>query len=438
MTVPLIAQTAGDAGITIRLAHADGLDRRAGAARCRCGRLRRRSRPAWWSTSARTAPACASTASCWRQACFEGATVSVGVSQSAAFDVPSMLMTLDRYPYGCAEQTTSRALPLLYVSELAAGAGMKDEPELKERIQDAIWRVLNYQSSSGSFGLWGPGSGDLWLDSYVSDFLTRAREKGYDVPAQAMSQALSQPAELARLRHRPRGPRLGDRLCALRARPQQEGLGRRPQILFRHAARGLLEPDGGGAARREPRALRRCAALGGGLHGRPPARQEHGPEYDWYRSDYGSKLRDGAAMLALAAESRPMPSVVPELIKIVSAERAATRWTSTQDDAWMLLAARALQAGNAALQLTRQRRALHRRLLEDGDRRGTARRADRHRQHRHDADPGGGDDGRRPGAAAAGRRRRLHHLAHLLPNRRQRSQCHRGQRRTSASWSCCR
>ena len=39
-----------------------------------------------------------------------------------------MLMTLDRYPYGCAEQTTSRALPLLYVSELAAGAGMADDP----------------------------------------------------------------------------------------------------------------------------------------------------------------------------------------------------------------------------------------------------------------------------------------------------------------------
>ena len=59
----------------------------------------------------------------------DGAIVSVGVSQSAAFDVPSLLMTLDRYPYGCAEQTTSRALPLLYVSELAAGAGMPDDPD---------------------------------------------------------------------------------------------------------------------------------------------------------------------------------------------------------------------------------------------------------------------------------------------------------------------
>ena len=74
-------------------------------------------------------------------------------------------------------------------------------------------------------------------------------------------------------------------------------------------------------------------------------------EHDWNRADYGSKLRDGAAMLALAAESRPVSAVVPELIGFVTAERDATQWTSTQDEAWMLLAARALQAGNAALSL---------------------------------------------------------------------------------------
>ena len=63
-------------------------------------------------------------------------------------------------------------------------------PILHKRVQDAIYRVLSYQSSTGSFGLWGPGSGDLWLDAYVTDFLTRAREQKYDVPDQAMVQAL--------------------------------------------------------------------------------------------------------------------------------------------------------------------------------------------------------------------------------------------------------
>ncbi len=99
-------------------------------------------------------------------------------------------MTLDRYPYGCAEQTTSRALPLLYMSELAKKSGIADDGDVQKRVQEAIYRVLAYQSSSGSFGLWSPGSGDLWLDAYVTDFLTRAREQKYDVPEQALVQAL--------------------------------------------------------------------------------------------------------------------------------------------------------------------------------------------------------------------------------------------------------
>ncbi|TIU03820.1 MAG: hypothetical protein E5W40_23850, partial [Mesorhizobium sp.] len=80
---------------------------------------------------------------------------------------------------------------LLYVNDMASGIGMASDPDLRGRIQDAIYKVLSYQASAGSFGLWGPGSGDLWLDAYVTDFLTRAREQKYDVPAQAMNQALS-------------------------------------------------------------------------------------------------------------------------------------------------------------------------------------------------------------------------------------------------------
>ncbi|MDQ2703979.1 MAG: alpha-2-macroglobulin family protein, partial [Pseudomonadota bacterium] len=350
MTVPLTAETVGNAGITVRLAHADGLEVEQV--------LSLPVRPAATPVTTRMVVDLGPNGSSLRvdrellaASLLEDATVSVGVSQSAAFDVPSMLMTLDRYPYGCAEQTTSRALPLLYVSELAAGAGMKDEPELKERIQDAIWRVLNYQSSSGSFGLWSPGSGDLWLDAYVSDFLTRAREKGYNVPAQAMSQALSnlQNSLAYDIDLEDRGSEIAYALYVL-ARNKRASVGD-----LRYYSDTQLE------AFSSPMAV---AQLGASLALYGDAQRSQAaftaalqlakatPEHNWYRSDYGSKLRDGAAILALAAESRPTPSIVPELIRIVSADRDRARWTSTQDNAWMLLAARALQAGNAALQLT--------------------------------------------------------------------------------------
>src|SRR5262249_1284288 len=45
--------------------------------------------------------------------------VLLSIGPSTALDVATLLKALDRYPYGCTEQITSRALPLLYVNELA-------------------------------------------------------------------------------------------------------------------------------------------------------------------------------------------------------------------------------------------------------------------------------------------------------------------------------
>ena len=273
----------------------------------------------------------------------EGATVSVGVSPSAALDVPSILMTLDRYPYGCAEQATSRALPLLYVNELAAGEGMRDDPDVKKRVQDAVYKVLNYQSSSGSFGLWSPGSGDLWLDSYVTDFLTRAREQGYDVPREAMLQALNnlQNAIGYDADVEDRGSEIAYALYVL-ARNKRAAIGdlryfadtkleafKSPMAVAQLAAGLALYGD----AERSDQTFRAALALANAS-----------PDYDWRRSDYGSRLRDGAAMLALAAETKPAPGILPELVALVSAERPRVRWTSTQDEAWLLLAARGLRS----------------------------------------------------------------------------------------------
>jgi len=281
----------------------------------------------------------------------QGSSVSVGVSQSAALDVPSLILSLDRYPYGCAEQTTSRALPLLYMSEMSKGYGIPDDPGLHDRVQEAIYRVLSYQASGGSFGLWGPGSGDLWLDSYVTDFLTRAREAKYEVPAQAISQALSNLQNSLGYDQsvEDRGSQIAYALYVL-ARNKKASVGD-----LRYYADTKLE------AFSSPMAVAQLAAalaLYGDAQRSEATFQaaltlaKNTSNYDWYRSDYGSGLRDGAAMLALAAESKPVPSVVPELIKLVERQRAIQHWTSTQDNAWMLLAARALKNGNDTIKLT--------------------------------------------------------------------------------------
>jgi uncharacterized protein YfaS (alpha-2-macroglobulin family) len=70
------------------------------------------------------------------------------------------------------------------------------------------------------------------------------------------------------------------------------------------------------------------------------------PGRDVARADYGSPLRDQAALVTLAVESRVAREEAPRLATVVAKAALARSHTSTQEQAWMLLAAHAL--GEAA------------------------------------------------------------------------------------------
>ena len=48
--------------------------------------------------------------------------VALSVAISTSLDAATLLNALDRYPFGCSEQITSRAMAMLYVNDLG-GAG---------------------------------------------------------------------------------------------------------------------------------------------------------------------------------------------------------------------------------------------------------------------------------------------------------------------------
>ena len=203
--------------------------------------------------------------------------VSVSVGVSTALDAASLLKALDRYPYGCSEQITSRAMPLLYVNELASAAHLALDDAIDQRIRDAIDRVLARQSSNGSFGLWGVGGDDAWLDAYVTDFLTRAqgarlRGAGHGV------QAGARPAPQHR-RHgggRVEGRRPQSRLRALCAGAERHGAARRSALSRRRQARRSRHADRQGADRRGAGPARRPHPRRAGLQGRARRSQAAG------------------------------------------------------------------------------------------------------------------------------------------------------------------
>ena len=119
-----------------------------------------------------------------------GSTAGVSLSVSAAHgynNVAGLLKWLDKYPYGCLEQTTSRAMPLLVFNDMADLAGYPKDQALHDRVQNAVDSVLDMQNFAGNFGLWGPGEdADDFLSVYALDFVTQAKAKGYVVPADAL------------------------------------------------------------------------------------------------------------------------------------------------------------------------------------------------------------------------------------------------------------
>src|SRR6516165_7768333 len=69
------------------------------------------------------------------------------------WDVPGLLRALDRYAYGCLEQTTSRALPLLYVEDVARLWHTDPGGSTAQTLDRAIGHVVELQRSDGSFGV---------------------------------------------------------------------------------------------------------------------------------------------------------------------------------------------------------------------------------------------------------------------------------------------
>ncbi len=126
---------------------------------------------------------------------FEGlvpGTEAVTVSFSGIpVDPNALYHSLARYPYGCTEQTISRAMPLIYVEQLVEEGADGSRPGARTQVQQAVSRILNRQSANGAFGLWREGDRQAspWLGAYTTDFIYRAKEAGYEVPQAALDRA---------------------------------------------------------------------------------------------------------------------------------------------------------------------------------------------------------------------------------------------------------
>ncbi len=280
---------------------------------------------------------------------FEGfaagtASATLAAGPIARLDAPGLLQSLDRYPYGCTEQVTSRAMPLLYLDEVARALGLEERDNISTRIERSVERVLTNQSSNGAFGLWRPASGDLWLDAYVTDFLSRARAQGYELPTIAFRTALDNLRN--RVNYEPDFDIGGEEIAYALYVLAREGAASIADLRYYADVKGtafatpLATAQIGAAlaAYGDPtRADRMFANAARQIGGELAA----GKEAHIWRVDYGTKLRDRAAVLTLAVEAGSN-AIDRETLLASIAPVEGTQSRSTQEQVWSLMAAHAM------------------------------------------------------------------------------------------------
>lgn len=266
----------------------------------------------------------------------------------ARLNVPGLLQSLDRYPYGCTEQVTSRALPLLYFNQVATALGLGNDGAIKARVDQAVAQVLTRQTSSGAFGLWRADSGDFWLDAYVADFLSRARAEGIKVPDHAFAMAMDNLRN--RINYAPDFDNGGQDIAYALMVLAREGAAAMGDLRYYADVKAgdfatpLAQAQLGAALASYGDQTRADRMFNAAL-----ASTQTVDETRMWRADYGTALRDRAAVLALLVEAG---SEVGDRAALARSLSASGPHLSTQEEAWSLLAARALIDDSASHGLT--------------------------------------------------------------------------------------
>lgn len=112
----------------------------------------------------------------------ESVRVSVAVARTLLEGMDDVAQSLVGYPYGCAEQTASRLVPLIAVGGLARRGQLGvDEP--RSQVAAAIARLRSMQTGDGGFAYWpGGDSAHPYATAYVTWVLELAAAEGYAVP----------------------------------------------------------------------------------------------------------------------------------------------------------------------------------------------------------------------------------------------------------------
>ncbi|MFL6283941.1 MAG: alpha-2-macroglobulin family protein [Pyrinomonadaceae bacterium] len=282
---------------------------------------------------------------------FGGLEVQTSSTQLQA--LTDAVLYLVAYPYECSEQLSSRVMAVAALRDVLTAfkaEGMPKPEEMKAAVARDIERLKGMQNDDGGFGFWRRGDQDWpYLGIHVAHALTRAKEKGYDVPQTMLDRSKSYLRAIESHIPKRYGRDARNSLIAYalytRARMNDADAARARKLIADNGleklpleAIGWLLPtlSADKASATETAAIRRLLDN----RAEETAATAHfvtsyaDDDYLLLRSD---RRADGVILEALIGDE-PASDLIPKIARGLLAHRTKGRWENTQENAFVLLA----------------------------------------------------------------------------------------------------
>lgn len=269
--------------------------------------------------------------------------VQLELSRSIAGTLLTGIEYLTGFPYGCVEQTMSKALPNAVVGRAINRLGVSNPQlaaDLPPKIQASLQRLYGYQHTDGGWGWWYDDSTHDYQTAWVVFGLATTREAGYEVDSGVIARGVDWlNANLATMDIRTRAYALYS-MAVAGAPNVTETLKLQSQLgdldTFSRAGLALALQVAG-----EPTAadavvtnLIESATTAGGKTFWSSA-DEDGHYYD---KTLSSQTRSTALALDALVQIRPDSPLIPNIVRWLMGQRTQAGWGSTNETAYSIIA----------------------------------------------------------------------------------------------------
>ncbi|HWW76915.1 MAG TPA: hypothetical protein VNZ44_16060, partial [Pyrinomonadaceae bacterium] len=264
------------------------------------------------------------------------------------------VLYLVAYPYECSEQLSSRVLAVAALRDVLTAFKAKDMPspeQMKAAVARDIKRLQGMQNGDGGFPFWKRGDKSWpYVSIHVAHALTRAKEKGYDVPQSMLDSSKNYLRSIESRIPDYYGRDARNTLVAYalytRARMGDRDAARARRLISENGgvdklkleAVGWLLPvlSGDRASTAEVAAIRqllnnRAEETAGAAHFTTSYADD---DYLLLRSD---RRADGVILEALIGD-QPESDLIPKIVRGLLGHRTKGHWGNTQENAFVLLA----------------------------------------------------------------------------------------------------